>query len=171
MEFTFPDSKRTVEVDGVNFLTLSMIRGRYEKEYPGKPQVPTIQIDDVVEPNPNDEKYQKDLKEWATRMNMARWAAAKLYYASCLKTIDESAVEKAVRDVSSFIDLRQEVLNGYAELQVPFNPDLMDKYIYLFHVCITNTAEQALFENALLTGSAPTQEAVQQATFRLRGQI
>lgn len=168
MEFTFPDSKRTIETEGVNFLTLSMIRGWYEKNYPGKPEVPVLQIEDVKEPNPKDPDYMQALEEWRTRMNRARWAAVKLYYASGLKTIDEQAVQKAIDSVAKFIDLKQEILDGYSELGVEFQPDLMTKYIYLFHVCITNSSEQTLFENALMGGSGPTQEAVQQALFRLQ---
>lgn len=171
MEFTFPDSKRTVEIEGVNFLTLTMLRGWYEKNYPGKPEVPTIQIEDVKEANPKDEKYVTALSDWTTQMNKARWAAVKLYYASGLKTVNEPAVQQAIDGVKQFIDLPKEILDGYKELGVDFPPDLMTKYIYLFHVCITNSSEQTLFENALMGGSGPTQEAVQQALFRLQRPI
>jgi len=54
-------------------------------------------------------------------------------------------------------------------LNVPMPEDLLDKYIYLFHVCITNQSEQTLFTNMIFSGSAPSQEAVREALFRLRG--
>lgn len=185
MEFTFPDSKRTVELEGVNFLTLTMLRGWYEKNYSGKPEKPVDPMESLPEGDTSDPEFKKKyelylkeakefdgkLSEWTTQMNKARWAAVKLYYASGLKTIDEGAVQSAIDSVAKFIDLKQEILDGYKELGVDFPPDLMTKYIYLFHVCITNSSEQALFENALMGGSGPTQEAVQQALFRLQRSI
>lgn len=186
MNFVFPDSKREIEMEGVSFLTLTLLRGWYEQNYPGKPVKPVDPLDTLEDGNVNtpefkkarDEylkdqsKYEMDLKNWTGKMNGARWAATKVYYASCLKSeVDKEAVEKAISQVAPFIDLRQAILGGYKEQEIPFDESILDKYIYLFHVCITNSGEQTLFENALMSGSAPTQEAVQQSLFRLLGKV
>lgn len=170
MEFTFPDSGKTIKVEGLSYFTLSMIRGKYDN-YPGKPEVPMVTIDKVTEPNPKDEAYVKAMTEWGLKMSNARWAAQKLYYASCIRDIDQAAVDEAIEKVKLWVDLPAAIKAGYEELGVPFEDKLLSAYIYLYHVCMTNSAEQSLFEDMVWSGSGPTQEAVQAAHFRLRTQV
>lgn len=173
MEFKFPDSGRTVKIEGLSFLTISLLRGWYDQNFAGKPTVPTITFGDVTEPNPKDEQYVKDLAVWSSSMRQSQWAAVKAYYASCITddSIEPEAVEQAVKSVSSIMDLRQTILDGYNELHVQFDPSILDKYIYLFHVCITNSSEQTLFEDAIMLGSQATQEVVAQTMFRYRSKV
>lgn len=173
MEFTFPDSKRTVKIEGLSFLTISLLRGWYDQNFVGKPIVPTTTIDGITEPNPKDEQYLKDFATWSTSMRQSQWAAVKAYYASCITddSVGPAAVEHAVKSVSSIMDLRQTILEGYSELHVQFDPAILDKYIYLFHVCITNNGEQTLFEDAIMIGSQATQEVVAQTMFRYRSKV
>lgn len=171
MEFKFPDSGHTIKLEGVSSFTLGLLRGQYEKDYPGKPVAPDMKIGEVTEKNPNDPDYIKQLDEWTTRMSQARWAAQKLYYASCVVDPDKEAVQKAILLVAPFMSLPETIQAGYSELGVPFAPELMEPYIYLFHVCITNAGEQQLFEDIVYNGTAPTKEAVDSAKFRLLRQV
>lgn len=187
MEFTFPDSKKTVQIEGVSFLTLSLVRGSFDKNYPGKPVEPVDPLEASSDGNVNSpefkEKYEaykqakeqftKDNALWQIKVNQAKWAAVKLYYAAHVKesSVDHNAVVDAEAQAKPFIDLRGEILDGYQELGIYFDTDLMERYIYLFHVCITTTGDQTLFENDLMQGSGPTQEAVQQSLFRLRSPL
>jgi len=184
MQFTFIDSGRTIEIGGISFLTLSLLRSHYENTYGVKPVEPKDPLDTLEDGDVKSEafkqaseKYQKDkeaydaaLVEWKNVVGKAQWAGTKLLYAKHLKAIDQAAVDHAVEDMQLIgMDLRQMVRDGYAELNVPMPEDLLDKYIYLFHVCITNQSEQTLFTNMIFSGSAPSQEAVREALFRLRG--
>jgi hypothetical protein len=172
-QITFPDSGKTVEIERVSFLTLSLLRAHYEREYEGKPAVPMLQIDDTTEPNPNDEAYKKALSLWETKMRQAQWLASKVLFAKGVVTesIDADAVQKAIDDVAPFMNLEREILDGYKELGVPFDMQYMNAYIYLFHVCITNASEQSLLQTEMISGSGAASEAVQNAVFRVRTQI
>lgn len=187
MEFTFPDSKKTVQIEGVSFLTLSLLRGWFDKTYPGKPVEPIDPLEASSDGNVNSpefkekyeaykqakEQYTKDSALWQIKANQAKWAAVKMYYARSVveDSIDKEAIVNVIQQVQPFMNLPQEIVDGYKELGVPFDIDLLDKYIYLFHVCITTTGDQTLFEDALMQGSGPTQEAVQQSLFRLRSSL
>lgn len=183
MQFSFPDSGRTVEIEGISFLTLSLLRGHYESTYGVKPVEPKNPLDTLEDGDVNSEgfkqkkdqydkdkeAYDKALTAWKDEMGKAQWAATKLLYAKHLKHIDQAAVDALVEDMQTFgMNLREDIKAGYAELKVPLPDDLLDKYIYLFHVCITNQSEQALFTNLVFSGSASSQEAVREAYFRLR---
>lgn len=176
MQFHFPDSGRDVEVKNLSFLTLSLLRSQYEATFPGKPVVPVKEIkdgDEVVDRVDDKEnpEYKKAYTEWFTKMSRARWLGTKVLYANAVQAIDQEAVNNLVDEtyVLTGIDLRKAIPEGYKEANVRFNTDLLDKYIYLFHLCISNSAEQTLFEDAMMSGSAPTQEEVQTALFRARG--
>lgn len=173
MDYTFLDSKRTIKIEGLSFLTISLLRGWYDQNFVGKPDVPTTTIDGIVEPNPKDEQYLKAFAAWSNSMRQSQWAAVKAYYASCITedSVDHDAVDHAVKSVASVMDLRQTILDGYEELHVQFDPAILDKYIYLFHVCITNSSEQTLFEDAIMIGSQATQEVVAQTMFRYRSKV
>lgn len=171
MQVTFPDSKRTIELEGLSFLTVTMIRGWYEKNYPNKPVVPQIKMGDELEDNPNDKEYVAALGVWNTEMNEARWAAQKAYYASCVVEIDTEAVNKAAEKMAPYVNIRETILEGYTELKVPFDPDILDKYIYLWYVCVSNVGEQTILTDSIITGSSSTKEVVDQALFRLRTQV
>ncbi len=184
MDFTFPDSKRTVTLEGINFLTLSLLRGQYENSFPNKPVLGPDPMEEA-DYNSNDPVWQEKVKDyntakvnyaaakvvWDNNVAKATWAGIKLYYTSCLTTVDEEAVNKVLKQTAPFMDLKQSIRDGYKELQVPFQEDLMDAYIYLWHVCVSNGSEQSLFGDAIMMGTGPTQEAVQSALFRFRGKI
>lgn len=171
MEIEFPDSKKKVVLEDVSFVNTTLIRGQYEKNFPNKPVVPTIQIQDATEPNPKDEKYVAALAQWQTKLEQAQWAAVKLYYAACVTNTNSDAVKKYISKVSAFIDLPATIREGYADLGVPFDEALMEPYIWLFHICITNASEQSLFQDAVLSGSAAAQEAVRSAIFRFGSKV
>lgn len=188
MKFIFPDSGKTVEIDGYSSLTAAQIRGWYEANYPNKPIAPTDPLEELEDGKVNtpkfkkaEEAFKKDSEQfvkdnalWTVRMRQAQWAGMKLYYASCVMNIDKAEVDKVVDrllEVPPYINLRETIKSGYAELQVPFPEKYMDNYLYLFHVCISSSGDQTLFENALMLGTTPTQEAVDSALFRLRGKV
>ena len=188
MKFTFPDSGREIEIEGYSNLTASLLRGWYENNYRNKPVEPKDPLEETSDGNVSSpefkakqeqylkdkDQYAKDLALWTTSMSLARWAGTKLYYASCVVNPDTKAVEKSeykFLKLPPHIDLREAIREGYKELGVEFDEDYMDSYIYLFHVCIASAGDQTLFEDMLMTGSAPTQEAVQTALFRFRGKI
>lgn len=182
MKYTFPDSGYSIELQGFNTGTHMLIRGHYEQSYPGKPQPPLDPLEVYAgKPTNTDEfkalnevyqtelkQYEVDLTTWQNKMSVARWAAVKVYYASCVtdESVNEEAVNKAIADVKSYIDLPQTILDNYRDLGVPISSDNLTKYIYLFHVCISNSGEQTLFEDMLMAGTAPTQEAVRSTLFR-----
>lgn len=176
MEFTFPDSGRTVELERVPFTTLALLRAHYEISYPNKPTPPFTEIkdgDEVVEriPNESDPEYLKAKSAWTLRMTSARWAAEKELYAKCVRKVDAEAVQHAVEAVQDFMDLRAEILKGYADLDVPFESSVLDQYIYLWHVCITSSSEQSIFQNWMQMGSQSSQKVVEEYLFRLRSQV
>lgn len=172
MEYTFPDSKRKIEMERVSFTALSLLRASYESSYPDKPQVPMLEIDGVQEPNPADEKYQEALAEWDRSVSRAVWAATQLLYAKKLKEIDLEAVNALVSDLAEVgVDLKQQVRDRFAEYHVPFEDKYMDAYLYLWCICVTDSSESNLFNIEMTRGSQPTQEAVQRATFSFQGKI
>jgi len=183
MKFTFPDSGRTIEMDGISFLSIAQIRGYFEKNYPGKPVYPKDPLEEHPDQTPTREEmeaYQKAKESyetaynlWQERMRNAQWAAIKAYYASCVKpeSVVKEDVQRAIDSVKNYVNLPEAILAGYESLGVPFDPSLMERYIYLFHVCISNSSEQVLFENAIGNGSTPTRELVEQMFFRLRTKV
>lgn len=187
MDFKFPDSGRTVEISGVSFLSLTLLRGYYDDTYPGKPVEPVDPMetteDGIVhtpafqekykEYKAAKDKYDKDFALWTIKVNQAKWLAVKVLYADGVvpESIDRGAVDAAIKTLAPFMDLKQTILDGYNTLGVPFNDTLMDAYIYLFHVSIATSGDQTLFEDAIMSGSGPTQEMVQQTLFRFRTKI
>lgn len=179
MEFKFPDSGKTVKIEGYNTGLHLIIRGLYDN-LPGKPAEPidpmevfvgkstnTPEFKEAMENYATEKKeYETALAAWQLKAGRARWAAVKQYYASCVREPDQKSVDDAVNSVAPFFDLRQKILDDYKELGVAFDEALMDAYIYLFHACISNSGEQTLFEDSLMAGTAPTQEAVQSTLFR-----
>lgn len=184
MRYTFPDSGHSIELQGYSTSTHMLIRGHYEESYPNKPQPPLDPLEVFAgKPTNTDEfkqlnevyqtelkQYEVDLTTWQNKMGVSRWAAVKAYYASCVtdESVDEQATNKAIEDVSTYLDLPQTIIGNYRDLQVPLSSDNLTKYIYLFHVCISNSGEQSLFEDMLMSGTAPTQEAVRSTLFRPR---
>lgn len=166
MEYTFPDSKRKIEMERVSFTALSLLRASYESSYPDKPTVPMLEIDGVQEPNPADEKYVADLSEWNRKVSRAVWLATQLLYAKKLKGIDAEAVNSLVRDMQDVgVDLRQQIRDLFTSLKVPLDETYLENYIYLWCICVTDSSESNLFNIEMTRGSQPTQEAVQRAIF------
>lgn len=184
MQFTFPDSGKTIEIERVSFTTLGLLRAHYETHFPNKPIEPRDPLEENGDGNVSSdefkakrqkfleakEQYEKDLTAWQTKVTRATWKATQLMYARHLKGYDADSVAQVEKDAQEFgMNLREQVTAEYADAQVPFDESLMDKYIYLWHCCITTSAESSLFHSEMTLGSKPTQEAVQKSLYFFRG--
>lgn len=170
-EFTFPDSGRTVKMERVGFTTLSLLRAHYEQATNHKPVVPQITLDGITEDNPNDPNYKEAKQEWDSRVAARVWLATRMLYAKHVipQSVDQEAVATVKQELADLgADLPSLIHDEYAKLQVPFNDAYLDAYIYLWHVCIQTSAESSLFHGEMSVGSKASQEAVQEALFRLR---
>ena len=81
----FPDSGRVLEIERVSFLTLSMLRAHYEKNYEGKPVQPVDPAETYEGDTDSDEfkklreayqaariQYDADSTLWQTRAHQAQ---------------------------------------------------------------------------------------------------
>ena len=174
MEYTFPDSGRKIEIERVAFTTLSLLRAHYENNLNHKPVAP-FKKDNEGEltdlPDEKDPKYVEALNQWNTGVQHAVFLATKVLYVKHLKSEVDFAALKELEDETKElgIDMRKEVREEYAKAGVPFDESLMDKYLYLYCVCVTNVAESQLLNQWMSYGSQPTQEAVQRALYSFRG--
>lgn len=192
MEITFPDSGRKVVLEGVSNSTLSLLQAKFEKNFGNKPEFALQDpLEEVADGDTSSAEFKQrrneyleqkavhdeQLAKWQGDVRSIRWAAAKLYYAMAVQQPDIDAVNKEIEKNRLLVDLPQAIIEGFVELGIPeartifADPQMMQNYIYLWHVCITNTGEQSLFTNSTNFGSQQTREAVAEALFRIRSQI
>lgn len=109
--------------------------------------------------------YLKAKAKWDADASAAQWQATRLLYAKHLESpIDQAAVDRVVKENQEFgSDLRQQIRDLYAKYDVPFDEDYMDKWIYLWCVCITSVYDSGALNTWMQTGSQEARQVMRQA--------
>lgn len=174
--FKAADSGREVKLEEVAFSTSSLLRAFYERTTKDKPEPPVKEIKDVVTgevvervPNTQDAGYIVAKSVWDARVNQRSYLARKILITQALKDKpDEAAVAREVERTEAVtgMDLREAIRGAYHDAEVPFDDALMDAYIFLWQIVLTNSGEQSAFFDRVNNGSQMAQDAAADARFR-----
>lgn len=122
----------------------------------------------VVEQDLKDITTYLELKrKWDIEVNAAHWQATRLLYAKHLiSEPDREAVRRVAEESTQFgLDIRKQTLELYAKHGVPFDEQYMDRWLYLWTVCVTSVYDSSALNTWMQTGSSEARQAVRQALF------
>ncbi len=162
-QYTFEGTGRTVELERISFLVFQEMRSKFEAEHP-EPKVPQkeIKIEDEESDwvdNPQDPNYIKAHTAWQLKDNHVQVLNMRQLYAKrALKSqIDVGAVNAVREDLPG---LPVSIINEYESNGLTFDPAYMDKYLYLWYVCIGTTDDYTNLIKVMTTRTQPTPQLV-----------
>lgn len=133
-----------------------------------KPNLSSELRDSLMEDLDQITAYTKAKEAWDTEVREAKVQMWRYLYAKNLnpECVDLSLVQKAIKDASDFqIDLPQQILDTYAEHNIPFDESVMERWIYLWMVAARSATDSGYLNTWMRIGSKEARQAAAQALF------
>lgn len=173
-EYTFKDSERTASFKRISFTTFSLMYAHWTSENP-EPQIPLKDFPDGIggvtkEEDSNDKAYLKAKDAWNKRYLEARELLSRKLYAQIGMTSEPDL--DAVSELTTAIPyLPQQLRDEFSENKVTLEDAVLNRYLYLWSICVTTPEDYQDFLKVMTQRSQPTKPVVTAVAETFQGAV